>query len=154
MEFPKFSRSDTLGWIMRCERYFELNNMPEEEKVKMASICLDEKAWSCHMAIEKTWFGITPTWEQYVILLKGRFRPTHEALMGNLMHLRQKGSLAEFNGAFDSITCKLDFSQEYIIEAYMEGMTEEYSGPVRLFKPRNLQEARSLACMQEITLEQ
>lgn len=50
----------------------------------MESICLDETAWSWHMAIKKTWFGVTPpTWDQYVVALKERFKPTHETLMGS-----------------------------------------------------------------------
>lgn len=62
------------------------------------------------------------------------------------------GSLSDYNDAFDTIACKTDLPQDYLVEAYMEGLAKDYAGPVRLFKPRTLQEARSLARMQEITL--
>lgn len=153
MDFPRFSQVDVLGWIMPCKRYFELDGTPKEDKVKMASICLDKNAWSWHKSIEKMWFGVTPTWIEYAEALKERFGPTHKTPLGDLMHLRQKASLAEFNDVFDNIASKLDFSQEYLVEAYLGGLSEEYTSPIRLFKPRTLQKACFLARMQEITLQ-
>lgn len=44
-EFPKFSRSNVVGWLMRCKWFFKLDNTLENEKVRMASIYLDKKAW-------------------------------------------------------------------------------------------------------------
>lgn len=61
MEFPRFSRSDLVGWLMRCEEFFSLDNTLDDDKIRMASIHLDEKAWSWHIAVKKMWDGVEPT---------------------------------------------------------------------------------------------
>lgn len=44
LEVPYFSDDDPYGWIYRAERYFEINRIPDEEKVCAASICFEKKA--------------------------------------------------------------------------------------------------------------
>lgn len=78
----------------------------------MASIHHD-KALQWHMAYEKTRIGYESDWTQYVEAIKDRNGPSYETPIGDLMRLRQKGSLAEFNDAFHMISCKLWLSQEY-----------------------------------------
>lgn len=41
--------------------------------------------------------------------LKDRFGPARETAMGDLLQLRQRGSLAEYNDEFDTISCMLVF---------------------------------------------
>lgn len=94
-----------------CEHHFELDDTPEDNKVKTALISLDEKAWSWHKSMKITWFGIHPTWVKYVKALKQCFRPIYKTPLGDLMQLQQKGSLANFNDVFDSVACKLDFAK-------------------------------------------
>jgi len=66
--------------------------------------------------------------------------------------LQQHGTLSEINNAFDAISCKFCLSEDYLVDAYLAGLQDEYVNPVRLFKPRTMREACSLA--QEINLRQ
>ena len=45
MEFPKFSPEDVRAWILKCERFFELDGTPDDAKVKIASLHLDDNAF-------------------------------------------------------------------------------------------------------------
>ncbi|XP_054814737.1 uncharacterized protein LOC129315194 [Prosopis cineraria] len=153
MEFPKFTREDVLGWILKCERYFELDETPEETKIKMASMHLDPRAFQWHQAYEKSCEGIWPTWEEYIEEVKDRFGPVHETPMSDLARLKRRGVLAEYHDEFDMLACKLRLPEEYLVDMYLSGLREEYEGPVHLFKPRTLREARKLVRMQEIIFQ-
>ncbi|GJV53709.1 hypothetical protein Tco_1449450 [Tanacetum coccineum] len=43
LDFPKFS-DDVKGWIYRCNQFFQLDNVADNQKVKIASIHLHDKA--------------------------------------------------------------------------------------------------------------
>ena len=51
MEFPKFQCEDIESWILKCDSYFALDNTPEDRKITMASIQLDEMAYLWHSAL-------------------------------------------------------------------------------------------------------
>ncbi|KAH1205679.1 hypothetical protein HKD37_16G045361 [Glycine soja] len=59
----------------------------------------------------------------------------HQDRLKDLMFLQQHGTLAEFNNAFDVISCKLHLSEDYLVDAYLAGLQEEYADPIHLFKP-------------------
>lgn len=62
MEFPRFQRADVLGWILKRERYFQIDETPNAWKVKMASIHLDEKASKWDHPFKHTGIGQTTSW--------------------------------------------------------------------------------------------
>ncbi|KAL5194414.1 Paladin [Glycine soja] len=62
-----------------------------------------------------------------------------------------EASLAEFNNVFDANSCKLRLSKDYLVDAYLAGLQDEYVDPICLFKPRTMREACSLARLQEIS---
>ncbi|GKA30828.1 reverse transcriptase, partial [Tanacetum coccineum] len=48
VEFPKFLGGDVRGWAFRCDQFFSINNTPNEEKVKIVSVHLSDKALLWH----------------------------------------------------------------------------------------------------------
>ena len=78
-------------------------------------------------------------------------RTCHQDHFQDLMNLPQQGSLAEF---IDVISCKLRLSEDYLVDASLVGLQEEYADPVLLFKPRTMGEARCLARLLQIKLQQ
>lgn len=136
---------------LKCEKYFQLDETPEEWKVTMASLHLDEKAFSWHQALKRK-LGETLTWADYVEVLKVQFGPSYEAPMEDLMKLRQTGSLDDFNDDFDAIVYKLRLPEDYLVQASVAGLDEDFAAQVRILKPRSLQEARSIATIHEVNL--
>lgn len=61
VEVPYFMGEDPYGWVYRVERYFEINRIPDEEKVDTAVVCLEGKAlnwyqwWESRMMMAVTW---------------------------------------------------------------------------------------------------
>ena len=53
VDFPCFSRNDLNGWLFRCQHFFEIDQTPEEMKVKLAAINLEGRGeCSLHQAIQ------------------------------------------------------------------------------------------------------
>ena len=48
VEFPKFSGDDVRGWMFRCEQFFAIDNIPEDQKVRLISVLLFDKALLWH----------------------------------------------------------------------------------------------------------
>ena len=67
IDFPRFDGEDVQGWLYRCEQFFELDAMPENRKVKVASIHLNGRAlvW---LQFYMKGFGVGnwPEWDEYL----------------------------------------------------------------------------------------
>nr|GEX87335.1 phospholipase-like, aminotransferase-like mobile domain protein [Tanacetum cinerariifolium] len=48
VEFPKFQEDDVRGWVFRCDQFFSIDNTSNEEKVKIVSVHLTDKALLWH----------------------------------------------------------------------------------------------------------
>lgn len=54
MDLPKFTKEDVVGWLSKCESYFDLDRTLEENKVVMASLMLDEAAYLWYDGLKKS----------------------------------------------------------------------------------------------------
>lgn len=52
------------------------------------------------------------------------------------------------------LCCKLDLTEDYLEQSYLQGLQEMLAGAVRLLKPTTLQNAISLAHLQEIHVQE
>ncbi|GKE95388.1 retrotransposon gag domain, retroviral aspartyl protease [Tanacetum coccineum] len=80
--FPTFSDGDPRDWILKAEKYFRYYDIPEEEKVDVASMHLDY-------------------WEDLVRALQKIFRPTEFQNSDEyLCSLKQTGTVQEYQQEF------------------------------------------------------
>ena len=93
LEIPVFDGTDPDGWILRAERYFNLNRLNDEEKVEVTVISFEGDAirwyqWeSRRKAISR--------WEEMRSLLLRQFRSTtNGSLCEQFLALKQDGSIA------------------------------------------------------------
>lgn len=92
---PIFDSENSDGWIFRAERYFNMNQMSNWEKLEVAIVCFEGKTLA--------WFqwkdGWQPMgrWEDLKILVLERFRPSQEGTqLEKLLVLRQEGSIRDY----------------------------------------------------------
>lgn len=77
VEFPKFSGDDVLGWVYKCELFFEIDNTNEGANVKIASIHLDGNPLAWHQSYMRSRPpGNWPTWSTYKQAISSRFGQT------------------------------------------------------------------------------
>lgn len=48
IEFPKFDGTDLKPWLFRCRQFFDLENVTDENKVKLAALHMEGKALAWH----------------------------------------------------------------------------------------------------------
>ncbi|GKB30272.1 hypothetical protein Tco_0869673 [Tanacetum coccineum] len=48
VEFPRFQEDDVRGWVFRCDQFFNIDNTPNDEKVKIVYVHLSDKALLWH----------------------------------------------------------------------------------------------------------
>ena len=58
LEFPKFHGDDVQGWLFRVKQFFDVDNVHEEDKIKMVSIHLYDKALAWHLQFLKNYRNV------------------------------------------------------------------------------------------------
>ncbi|KAG8365939.1 hypothetical protein BUALT_Bualt17G0024100 [Buddleja alternifolia] len=151
VEFPRFNGEDLRGWLFRAEQFFEVDETPVDTRVRLAAVYLEGKALQWHQVFMRS--RVTrefPTWLEYVMALQDRFGSLlFEDPMSELMNLRQTGSVRDYLDKFDELLNNVDLNEPYAISCFLAGLKNEIEVQVRMFKPKSLQEAVSLAKLQE-----
>ncbi|PHT36526.1 hypothetical protein CQW23_24226 [Capsicum baccatum] len=89
LEFPRFSGQDLRTWLYKVDQFFSMDEVPFEQRVKVASIHFDGEAIAWHGAYMRCRNSVVdPTWTEYVISLNERFGDGFEDPMEALMNLR------------------------------------------------------------------
>ena len=120
LKFPRFQRSDIDGWILKCDKYFELDSAPQERKITMASLELDEKAYLWHAPFMEGEHIQELRWAEYKQALRIRFGQPCESPIGDLKKLKHKDSLEDYSGEIDILRHKLHLSESHVVQAYIE----------------------------------
>ncbi|GJZ55667.1 reverse transcriptase [Tanacetum coccineum] len=123
VEFPRFQEDDVRGWVFKCDRFFHIDNTPNEEK------------------------------EVYINAIVQRFGSIFEDPMYALKNAKYDKSAKEYQYLFDTLLCRVTISQEHAISLYLGGLPTELEMSVRMFKPATLAYAYSLTRLQEAILE-
>ncbi|GJV00541.1 putative nucleotidyltransferase, ribonuclease H, partial [Tanacetum coccineum] len=126
LDLPKFSGDDVKGWIYRCNQFFQLDNVAGNQKVKIASIHLHDKALDWHRNFERR-NGLEVTWEKYLEEV--------------------------YQDQFDALLSKVDITESQAISIFLPGVNTDIAMMVRMFKPRTLNDTYYLANLQKATIE-
>lgn len=95
--------------------------------------------------------GKVVTWEVFVEELWARFGPTDcEAFNEALSRVKQTGTLRDYRKEFERLGNRVQgWTQKALVGTFMGGLKPEISEEIRLFRPRTLKEAISLARMRD-----
>ena len=147
LECPKFDGYDFLGWKLKLEQYFEAVNTPGEDKVPTIMIHLEGKALQWHQRFMKQRGSVKLVdWELYIKEMRARFCDNEFAdLMSELVSLKQSSSVEEYYEEFKSLLKLLDLTDEYSLSVFVSNLKHKIAKSVRLFFPKTLTHAFSLA---------
>ncbi|KAH9658539.1 hypothetical protein KPL70_023536 [Citrus sinensis] len=149
LEFPRFASDDPTEWYSRVSQYFEYQETMDEHKVTLAAYHLEGEAnqwWQwMRRAYEEEKRPVT--WKIFVEELWARFGPTEcEDFDEALSRVRQTRSLREYQKEFERLGNQVHgWSQKALVGTFMGGLKPEIAEDIRMFKPRTLKEAISLA---------
>ncbi|GJZ13822.1 hypothetical protein Tco_0549052 [Tanacetum coccineum] len=126
VEFPKFLGDDVKGWIFRCEQFFSIDEIPDNQKVRLISVHLFDTALLWHKQFIKL-NGKNVTWNVYKDVIIQRFG-------------------TEFDDPM------VEISEENVVSFYLGGLPQEIEMGVRMFKPKTLVEVYWLTNLQKASL--
>lgn len=147
--FPKFDGTDLRSWLYKCNQFFQLDEIKDPQKVRLAAIHLEGKALLWHQTFIQRCSNVLPTWDQYTAAITVRFGDLYDDPMADLKALKQQGSVQEYHDAFDALSSRLTLSEEYLLSCYLGGLDDEIQLSVRMFTPKSIQQALCLAKLQE-----
>ncbi|XP_019259126.1 PREDICTED: uncharacterized protein LOC109237290 [Nicotiana attenuata] len=122
--FPRFNGENLKNWLYRIEQYFDIDNTPLNERVRLVAMNLDDEAFAWHQAFLKC-RGVPglPEWEEYLAVLVETFGDEFADPMLELKQLKQTG-----------------------------GLKEELVHPIMMHEPKTLSKTYRLASLAEATL--
>ncbi|GJS25500.1 retrotransposon-related protein [Tanacetum coccineum] len=122
----------------------EVDNVSDEEKVRLASNHLYDKALAWHRQFEKT-HGELVTWELYETETYKRFGPCYEDPMEEIKNLSQKGTVPEYQDKFEALISRVELNESQAISCFVGGLQQDIGLMVKMFRPKSLYDAYQLA---------
>lgn len=140
---------------MRAEYFFEVAKVPERKRVRVAAIHLEGRALQWHKGFSSLQGDIAyVNWRCYISAMSARFAAhAYEDPLVDLRNLKQRGTLQIYMDEFDELYSRAGIRENQALSFFLSGLMDELQMPVRMFKPRGLAEAYSLAKLQDLTVK-
>jgi hypothetical protein len=149
-DFPSFEGEDVHKWLYKCNQYFEMEEVPEAEKLKLTSYYLDGMALYWHQNFMRSKGGQVVTWKEYVEGLCERFGG-HKDPLEELKDLKQEGDLETYIRDFDILWNRAEIDERYALIFFLGGLEIEIKNLVKMFEPKSLKQAYNMSRLQENT---
>lgn len=113
-----------MGWIYKCERFFDYNATENGNRVKLASLNLENKALQWFQWFEKCHNQIN--WNTFKGVVS-RFGPnSHEDAMGDLTKLRQVTSVRAYQEQFEELANQTrNLPETFFISCFISGLRDD-----------------------------
>lgn len=140
-----FEGENPEGWVFKAERYFNLTQISEAEKMEAAAICFDGEALSWYQWQQRR--RKVSNWEELKGLVLNRFRATHGGTSEErFLALRQEGSVREYRQWFETLAAPLPEIPDGILEGhFINGLKAEVKAELRVIRPSGLEEIMEMA---------
>ncbi|KAL4023262.1 hypothetical protein IC575_017013 [Cucumis melo] len=146
-EMPMFLGENPESWVYRAEHFFEINNLPEAEKVKVAVVSFgqDEVDWYRWSHNRKK----VESWEDLKSRMFEFFRDSGQKSLGaRLIRIQQDGSYNDYVKKFVTYSSPLPYMAESVlVDASVTGLEPSLQAEVISRHPQTLEE-----CMREAQL--
>ncbi|GKC29646.1 retrotransposon-related protein [Tanacetum coccineum] len=151
LEFPNFYEDDVKGWMFRIKQFFTLDGVQDGDRIKMVSIYLFDQALTWHLQFIKTQREIV-AWDVYEAAILKRIGAVNEDPMAELKNLKYETTMKEYHSQSEKLINQVDITESQAISMFIGGLPASIELNVRMFRPRSLIDAFSLAGLQEVTL--
>lgn len=102
LNFPKFDGSNSRMWIKKCNKYFALCKIVEDQKVDLACLNMIDKAehWMSSYIVKRK----NVHWSEFILDLSTRFRDEVGVnIVEKFNKISRKGSLEEYVDEFEEL---------------------------------------------------
>ncbi|KAL4291221.1 hypothetical protein GQ457_14G001230 [Hibiscus cannabinus] len=157
IEIPSFDGTNARGWVRKCDKYFSLFNVPDNQKMEIATMYLVGRAeiWFDSYVMQKH----KATWHEFVADLNHRFcDKTHTDVIEEFNKLFQTATVEEYQDQFEALkpfmllqNCHLP--EGYFVSSFISGLKEELKHKVKVHEPATLADAYKKAKLYELAQE-
>jgi Retrotransposon gag protein len=157
IDFPKYDGGDPIEWKMNCEFYFEIYQVSEVYKIRMAVMHFSEEMNEWYRILDSG--NQIPSWDLLVEEVSNRFKlVTIKHPVDEFKRLHQTGTMEEYIKRFGRVKAKLMYydphlNEDFYIQGFCNGFKEEVRHLVEILKPRKLNEAFNYAYKIELSIE-
>ncbi|GAU17045.1 hypothetical protein TSUD_105440 [Trifolium subterraneum] len=140
VKLPVFEGEDPVAWITRAEIYFDLQNTPDELKVKLSRLSMEGPTIHWFNLLMETEDELS--WEKLKRALIARYGGRRlENPFEELSTLRQKGDVEEYVEAFELVSSQVGrLPEEQYLGYFMSGLKPAIRRRVRTMNPRSRME--------------
>jgi hypothetical protein len=149
--FSVFGGDDVHRWLYKCNQYFEIEDIKDPKKLKLASSYLDGIALYWHQNFMRNLNNWRLSWDEYVEALCYRFGGQKDP-MEDLIDLKQVGTLENYIHDFDILWNKAGIREKQSLVIFLGGLELEIKNTVKMFEPKDLRQAYNLAMLHANTL--
>ncbi|CAL1390315.1 unnamed protein product [Linum trigynum] len=157
LEFPTFAGDDPTVWFSRVEQFFEFQEIPEEQKVTLASYHLEGDANQWWQWLRRTYQteGLRITWDTFSSELWARFGQTAGTGFDEaLSRIRQTGTLKDYLTEFERLGNRVHgWTQQALVGTFLGGLKPIITDGIRIFNPKTLKDAVNLTRAREEQIE-
>ena len=144
---PYFYGDNPAGWIRQCDPYFELSNIPEYMKVKLATAYISSRAdiWLRGTGILSQ--HTLPTWSELCTRITDRFGEISSFdAMEQFQSLQQIGGVTPYSDKFEEnlVLLKKDnpyLQEPFFIASFVRGLKQDIKHFVKCHQPKTLLDA-------------
>ena len=149
LDIPRFDGRDPLGWIFKITQLFQYQNTPEEDRITVASLYLDDAALSWYQWMYSN--GLITSWNAFLEALESRFAPTcYDDPKGALFKLMQRGTVNEYLTEFERLANRvIGLPPPFLLSCFISGLNPDIRREVLALQPISLLQATTLAKLQE-----
>ncbi|KAL9440941.1 hypothetical protein AB3S75_019589 [Citrus x aurantiifolia] len=149
LNFPKFEGENPIGRIYKCDRFFNINGIVQEQKVEMVSIHLEGHALKWFQGYEVGHENIN--WESFSTYVVARFSPSaYDRPVGQLTKLKQTTIVKAYQEQFEALMAGTKgLPEDFFVQCFISGLKDAIKNQVTMFQPNILTQAIGLALLQE-----
>jgi hypothetical protein len=149
LDFPLFNGDNPKGWCYRSTQFFDYYVIPDPQRFVITRFHLEGKALVWYQELRNS--NVLTTWPEFLNLLQTRFGAgSYDDPMETLVKLKQTGSVEEYKSQFEYLANRVSGLLDHLkISCFLGGLSDDIRLPVRMFNPKTMTDAYSLAKIQE-----
>lgn len=148
MSFPHFDGTDALNWLFKADQYFKYYEVPDAQRLVLASVHFDGDVLPWFQMLEKA--GRLPDWNALSRAVEAQYGPSPfdsaRSQLFKLTHELLGGNLEEYNLKFLTLANRTeDMSEDALLDCYVGGLKPALRRDVLVQRPTTVLSAMTLA---------
>lgn len=144
-----FDGSNPLDWIFQTEHYFELNQIPQNQRLTQIPFYMQDPVLGWFKWLHTN--NQLTTWSEFTRSLELRFGPsTFENHQATLFKLKQTGTVMDYQLQFETLSNRVvGMSEELLRNCFISGLRNDIQREMAVLKPESLAHTIGLAKLLE-----